>query len=259
MIQFTAPIVENTIIARNIYRLSFVADQLSVPPQPGQFLQLKVGDGLDPLLRRPISICDYDPASQLLTLVYRIAGRGTDLLSKKKPGDLLDVFGPIGRGFPYEDLTSGQRVLLIGGGIGTPPLYYLAKELSRKGIQLTTIIGCLSQVDRILFDEFAELGEARVATVDGSCGLQGTVLDALDPAESWDRFYSCGPPAMLRALQDYWGDTDIEGYVSMEERMACGIGACFGCIVKVDREIYPEGYQKVCVDGPVFAFREVIL
>lgn len=259
MMQFTSPIVENTLIARNIYRLSFVADQSAATPMPGQFLQIKIGEGLDPLLRRPISICDYDHNSNLVTLIYRIVGRGTELLSKKKAGELIDVFGPLGTGFPYADLVLGQRVVLIGGGIGTPPLYYLAKELHKRGIKITTIIGCLSQVDRILYNEFAELGEVRVATVDGSCGLQGTVLDALDPDEKWDCFYSCGPIAMLRALQDFWGETKIDGFISLEERMACGIGACFGCVVKVDRDIYPDGYKKVCVDGPVFAFREVIL
>lgn len=246
-------------IARNIYKMSFIAEGLETTPEPGQFLQVRVWEGYDPLLRRPISICDYDDASKLLTLVYRTGGRGTELLSRKKVGDLIDVFGPLGKGFPYQDFGANKTALLIGGGIGLPPLYYLAKKLVQKGVRITTIIGCLSQVDRILYDEFQALGEVRLATVDGSCGLQGTVLDAVGTDESWDRFYTCGPTGMLRSLQRLWSNRDIEGYMSLEERMACGIGACYGCIVKVDREKYPGGYQKVCSDGPVFSFREVIL
>lgn len=259
MMQDNYPLVENKMIARNIYRMSFIADSLASEPEPGQFFQLRVSEGYDPLLRRPISICDYDSESKLVTLVYRSSGRGTELLSKKKFGDPIDVFGPLGRGFPYQDIGPNKRILLVGGGIGLPPLYYLGRKLKENGMQLTTVIGCLSQVDRILYDEFKELGDVRLATVDGSCGMQGTVLDALSADDNWDRFYSCGPTGMLRTLQKLWMDKNIEGFMSLEERMACGIGACYGCIIKVDREKYPGGYQKVCSDGPVFSFREVIL
>ncbi len=259
MIQHSYPLVENKMIARNIYQMSFVADTLATEPEPGQFFQLRVNEAYDPLLRRPISICNYDSKSKLVTLIYRKGGRGTDLLSKKKVGDLIDLLGPLGRGFPYQDLAANKTALIVGGGVGLPPLYYLARKLKQNGVQLTTVIGCLSQVDRILYDEFKELGEVRLATVDGSCGLQGTVLDAFTTDESWDRFYTCGPTGMLRTLQELWIDTEIEGFMSLEERMACGIGACYGCTIQVDRGKYPGGYQKVCTDGPVFSFREVII
>lgn len=259
MMQNSYKLLENQEIARNIYRMSFCADTLASEPEPGQFFNLRVSEGYDPLLRRPISICDYDCKTKLVTLVYRTGGRGTDILSRKRIGDQIDIFGPLGRGFPYQDMATGRSALLIGGGVGLPPLYYLARKLKQRGVKLTTLIGCLSQVDRILYEEFEELGDVRLATVDGSCGKQGTVLDVLNNNESWGRFYTCGPIGMLRTLQELWRDTDIEGYMSLEERMACGIGACYGCIIKVDPEKYPSGYQKVCSDGPVFAFREVIL
>lgn len=269
MDQYLMTIVENKEIAGGIYRIvlkpksvnefSVNQEQYYPEPIPGQFMNIKVSDGIAPLLRRPISVNDFDPETKQLTMIYRAGGEGTKILSNYKADDVIDVFGPLGSNFPYDGLSKSANVVLIGGGIGTPPLYYLAKELVGRGNKVTTILGFQSESDAILVSEFSSLGEVRVSSMDGSIGTKGTVLDLIKEEDNWEAFYSCGPAGMLKAIQKKYINTDIEGYLSLEERMGCGIGACYGCIVKVDEKIDKRGYKKVCEDGPVFPFREVIL
>lgn len=269
MDQYLMSVIENVEIAQGIYRIvlkpksvnkfSQNKEQYYPEPKPGQFMNIKVSDGIAPLLRRPISINNYEPETKQITMIYRTVGEGTKILSKYKIDEEVDVFGPLGSDFPYTQLSESSSVVLIGGGIGTPPLYYLAKELESKGHSVTTILGFQSKNDAILVPDFSSLGEVRVASMDGSIGTKGTVIDLIKEEDNWDVFYSCGPLGMLKAIQKRYIDSDIEGYLSLEERMGCGIGACYGCIVKVDEKIDKRGYKKVCEDGPVFSFREVIL
>lgn len=252
---------ENKEIAKDIYQLIIEPKSINrcIVPFPGQYLYIRINETNQPLLRRPISIHDYDSNNKQLSLIYRVIGEGTRLLSKKKLGDEIDILGPLGKGFTYNNIESNKKILLIGGGIGTPPLYYLAKELVKMGLKVTILLGFQGINESILVKEFSSLGEVRVATIDGSLGVKGTVLDLINENDNWDVFYTCGPIAMMKAIQDKWFNTDIVGYLSLEERMGCGVGACYGCIVKTDKNINNEGYKKVCSDGPVFPFREVIL
>ncbi len=259
MKQYIMTVKENKEIEKDVFRLTIDAKDASLLPLPGQYLHIRVSDSYEPLLRRPISIHDYDCTTKLISIIYRIVGQGTNILSKKKSGDKIDFFGPLGNGFSYKDIDSKKEVVLIGGGIGTPPLYYLAKELVKNGNKVTIILGFQSKEDSILVKEFSSLGDLRISTIDGSLGTKGTVLDLISDKDKWDTFYSCGPMGMMKAIQKKWFNTDMIGYLSLEERMGCGVGACYGCIVKVDKNIHKEGYKKVCSDGPVFAFREVIL
>lgn len=258
MNQYLMTIKENKEIAKDIFQIIVEAKSV-ITPIPGQFLYVRINETNQPLLRRPISIHDYDPSSKQISLIYRIIGDGTRLLSKKKPGEEIDILGPLGNGFTYNNIEINQKLLLIGGGIGTPPLYYLAKKLSEMGSKITILLGFQGKNDSILVNEFSSFGEVRVSTIDGSLGVKGTVLDLINATDNWDVFFTCGPTAMMKAIQQRWFDTNMVGYLSLEERMGCGIGACYGCIVKVDKTIYKEGYKKVCSDGPVFSFREVIL
>ncbi len=259
MKQYIMTVEENKEIAKNIFNLIIDARDMIPIPLPGQYLHIRVNDSFEPLLRRPISIHDYDNLTKKISIIYRVVGQGTNILCKKKFGDSIDIFGPLGNGFSYEDFDCKKKVVLIGGGIGSPPLYYLAKELAKKGNDVTTILGYQSHEDSILVNEFSSLGDVRVSTIDGSFGTKGTVIDLISEKDKWDVFYSCGPMGMMKAIQEKWYNTDIIGYLSLEERMGCGVGACYGCIVKVDKSIHKEGYKKVCSDGPVFPFREVII
>ncbi|OEF99100.1 hypothetical protein BHF71_02645 [Vulcanibacillus modesticaldus] len=270
MEQYLMRVKENKEITDKIYKITLKLKEINrslaqgrqnklFSPRPGQFLYIRVSDVTEPLLRRPISIYDYDPDTTQITLVYRVQGEGTKRLSQFKVDDDLDVIGPLGNGFPYDQIATNAHIVLIGGGIGIPPLYYLAKELVERGIKVTTLLGFQSKKDSFLINEFLSLGEVRVSSMDGSIGIRGTVLDLITDRDKWDTFYTCGPMTMMKAIQEKWLNTAIDGYISLEERMGCGIGACYGCVVKVDKKIDKRGYKKVCFDGPVFYFREVIL
>lgn len=251
-------IVENKLIAQDIFMITLEGDLVSKMTQPGQFLHLKVGKGIDPLLRRPISICDVDLAQQKLTMIYRAEGMGTRLLAQIVPGDEMDILGPLGHGFPIDQRKKGDKVVLVGGGVGVPPLYYLSKELHKREVEVVHVLGFLGKDNVFLEQEFAELGETHVTTVDGSYGTQGFVTDILDqwPVQQWDAMYSCGPTPMLKAMADRFAGQS-EAYLSLEQRMGCGIGACLACVCHTPES--ETSYKKVCSDGPVFKVGEVIL
>lgn len=244
-------ILENIRIAKDVYRMKLRGEELCFSEMmAGCFLNIKVGTGSELLLRRPISIFDADEKEKTLSIIYKVVGRGTERMSGMKTGDLLSVLGPLGQGFPIQD-ESG-RVLLVGGGVGVPPLYELGKRLKAKGMEVTTVLGFRDEESIFLREDFERLGPLYIATEDGSYGTEGYVTDAIremDP--SFDTLYACGPKAMLRALDERYAQIK-KGFLSFEERMACGIGACYGCMTETK-----AGLKRVCKDGPVFRLGEM--
>ena len=224
---------------------------------PGQFISVYTEDR-SRLLPRPISICEIDGNGQALRMVYRVTGEntGTKQFSRLRAGDRLPVMGPLGNGFPLEK-AEGKKAFQMGGGIGVPPILELAKQIRCESRQ---IIAGYRDKQTFLAESFAESGKLYIATEDGSVGTRGNVLDAVRENKlEADIIYACGPMPMLRAVKDYAGERGMECYISLEERMACGIGACLGCVCK-SREADPHSNVKnkrICKDGPVFLASEV--
>ncbi|MCU4859895.1 dihydroorotate oxidase B electron transfer subunit [Bacillus cereus] len=251
-------VVNQKEIAKNIYELVLQGTLVQQMNEPGQFVHIKVAEGIAPLLRRPISICNVDQEKNEFTMLYRAEGQGTKTLATRKQGEMVDVLGPLGHGFPVEEAEAGQIALLVGGGIGVPPLYELSQRLVAKGVRVIHILGF--QTKDVVFYEakFAELGDTYVATVDGTHGTKGFVTDVIDNyGIDFDILYSCGPLAMLRALEGRYKEK--KAYISLEERMGCGIGACFACVCHLQEDPSGHSYKKVCSDGPVFPIGEVVL
>jgi dihydroorotate oxidase B, electron transfer subunit len=234
-------ILSNEQIAQSIYRMRLGGD-VSPIAAPGQFVNIRI-DGL--YLRRPISVCDV--REDEMTLVYKTVGRGTAKMSEMEAGDELDILCGLGNGFNTS--RSGKNPLLIGGGVGTPPLYLLCRRLIEEGKTPNVVIGFNSSRDVILESDFRSLGvNLTVTTADGSAGIRGFVTDALP--ESYTYFYACGPDPMLKAV---YRSTVTDGELSFEERMGCGFGACVGCTCKTK-----YGAKRICKDGPVLTKDEVI-
>ncbi len=224
--------------------------------QPGQFMHLRVANAPQLLLRRPISLHDWDAAAQTVTLQYAVVGEGTKALAAIKTGDLLPALAPIGRGFPLE--PSFKKVWLLGGALGTAPLFPIAKALS--DAEIHAYLGWKTAAQATVLDRWRAATQLRLYTDDGTVGEKGFALDgvlhALASGERPDVIYACGPEAMYRAMAARLPE-DIPCYVSLETRMACGIGACLVCNCKVNTPA-GEAHQRVCVDGPVFPLREVV-
>lgn len=237
-------------IAKDTFALTLEDDYITVKAEPGQFIYIAIPNLI---LRRPISIADVDRDKNQLTIIFKIVGKGTAQLSSLTPGRILDCLGPNGNGFPL-DSNKGKRALLIGGGIGVPPLYYLGKQLKENGFEVTSIIGFQNKDYVFYEEEFSLLGEAIVVTDDGSYGKKGYVTDVLPNRASFDTYFSCGPKGMLLSVTSNLKEKN--GYVSLEERMGCGVGACAACVIRTNTE---AGYKKICHDGPVFPAKEVIL
>ncbi|HBI02842.1 MAG TPA: dihydroorotate dehydrogenase electron transfer subunit [Paenibacillaceae bacterium] len=259
-----ATVLSNQQIVDRVFRLEVQGDLIGEMTWPGQFVHVRCGTGIDPLLRRPISICDVNVEEKILTMVYRVEGHGTKILSESVPGQPLDLLGPLGQGFPIDERKEGEHALLIGGGIGVPPLYYLGKELVKRGVKVTYVIGFGTASQVILEDELQSVGTTYVVTMDGSAGEKGLVTDVLNEGfnledSAWDVLYSCGPLPMLKALQDRFQPTGKEGYLSLEQRMGCGVGACLACVCQTQSPENGKKYRKVCSDGPVFPLGEVKL
>lgn len=237
-----------TEIAKDTVEMVLTNESVAATAMPGQFLHIAVGGHT---LRRPISIADIDRNQSTVTILFKIIGSGTNALASYKRGMLLDVLGPLGSGFPCEKKASA---LLIGGGIGVPPLYYLGKTLAAQGMEVTSILGFQTKANVFYEEKFKAFGETFIVTDDGSYGRKGLVTDLIPYVKTFDIYYSCGPIPMLQAVQRSLPDTP--GYISLEERMGCGVGACFACVLPADR---PDGYVKVCQHGPVFSSSEVAL
>lgn len=245
----TMEIVSSEHIAKDTIEMVLKNKYISTNAVPGQFLHIAV---LGHTLRRPISIAAVDEAKELVTILFKIIGSGTDVLANYPIGSTVDVLGPSGNGFPLNKVTSSDRVLLIGGGIGVPPLYYLATALHSLGVHMQIVIGFQSKEFVFYEAAFEALGETTVVTNDGSYGEKGYVTNVVDTLDPFDRYYTCGPRAMLQAVKRVFPDK--EGYISFEERMGCGIGACLACVID---STDGSSYKKICQDGPVFAANEV--
>ncbi len=234
-------ILENTPLTSTVYRMVLGGDTGAITA-PGQFVNIKL-DGL--YLRRPISVCDC--VDDTLTLVYKVVGKGTEQMSTMPVGAQLDILTGLGNGYDTE--KAGEHALLLGGGVGVPPLYMLAKALIAQGKTVSVVLG-FNTADEVFYErEFQALGAAvTVTTVDGSYGKKGFVIDAL-PA-NYDYFFTCGPEPMLKAV---YKNTVTEGQFSFEERMGCGFGACMGCSCKT-----VTGYKRICKDGPVLKKEEIL-
>jgi dihydroorotate dehydrogenase electron transfer subunit len=250
-------VVQNKEIAHSVYELTLSGQMAGEMDEPGQFVHIRVSDGLDPLLRRPISIAAINKEKQEYTIIFRKQGRGTSLLAEKRPGEKVDVLGPLGNGFPTGEAQTGDTALLVGGGIGVPPLYELAKQLVDRGVKVISVLGFQTASAVFYEEEFSVLGETYIATADGTYGRKGFVTSILEEADiQADILYSCGPTPMLRALEA--GMFAPKSFLSLEERMGCGIGACFACVCPTKNG--DEGdYRKVCSDGPVFRAGEVAI
>lgn len=237
-------------LAHNIYELKLTGKLAKEINSPGQFVHVRVSDSYDMLLRRPISIASINEEANEITLLYRAEGEGTKALSKKREGDKVDVLGPLGNGFPIEETSAGETAFLIGGGIGVPPLYELSKQLTAKGVKCVHILGFQSENVVFYEEEFKALGETHIVTVDGSAGAQGFVTNVMEKLGSnFATYYSCGPMAMLNAVQEAYEGKN--GFLSFEQRMGCGVGACFACVCETTDKS-DKAYIKVCSDGPVF-------
>ncbi len=234
-------IAENTALTSNVYKMRLLGDTSDITA-PGQFINIKL-EGM--YLRRPISVCTADENS--VTIIYKVVGRGTELLSKMTSGT-LDVLTGLGNG--YDISRAGDKPLLLGGGVGVPPLYMLAEKLIKAGKDVTVILG-FNKKDEIFYEkEFAALGaKVYVATADGSYGTKGFVTDVMQDLD-YTHFFTCGPEPMLKAV---YKASKTSGQLSFEERMGCGFGACMGCSCKT-----LTGYKRICKDGPVMLKEEIL-
>jgi len=254
-------------IKRNIYSVLLECPEIACSAEPGQFVHIAVSSlgSTDPLLRRPMSICDVDPSTGAVEIVFRLVGKGTGWLAGRKSGESVDVIGPIGNGFKQPG--SGRVPLLIAGGLGIAPLHFLAKTLASSEIVPYVLAGFATGSEAILVDRLSRAATVQLVTEDGSAGLKGKVTEHIRWAISWVggpppgniELYVCGPAAMIKAVQDFCFQSGLSGQVSLESRMACGIGACLGCVQRVRSHDGRERYERVCVDGPVFDIRQVVI
>ncbi len=234
-------ITENTPLTADVYRMVLAGDTSAITA-PGQFVNIKL---TGKFLRRPISVNDCTEG--LLTIIYKVVGKGTAQMAAMQPGEVLDVLTGLGNG--YDLTTAGERPVLLGGGVGVPPLYMLAKELLAMGKQVSVVLGFNKASEVFYAEEFRALGaDVTVTTVDGSMGTKGFVTDAL-PAD-YTYFYTCGPEPMLKAV---YRATSTSGQMSFEERMGCGFGACMGCSCKT-----LTGNKRICREGPVMRKEEIL-
>ena len=251
-----AKVVSQEQLADGIFSM-WIQTEAAGSARPGQFISMYTNDG-SKLLPRPISICEIDKEGGKLRVVYRVTGEktGTEEFSQMKAGDTIPVIGPLGNGFPFEK-AEGKKVFLMGGGIGVPPILELAKQMKCEKKQI--VVG-YRDAHTFLKEEFEQAGELYISTEDGSVGTKGNVMDAIrENALEADMIYACGPTPMLRAIKKYAEANGIECYISLEERMACGIGACLACVCKSkEKDAHSNVHNKrICKDGPVFLSTEV--
>ena len=234
-------VVSNVALTDSVYKMILAGDTSAIT-NCGQFVNIQL-DGM--YLRRPISVCDYD--ENTLTIVYKVVGKGTEAMAAMKAGTKLDILTGLGNGY---DLTlAGDKPVLLGGGVGVPPMYNLAKKLREQGKEVKVILGFNVKSEIFYEEEFKALGcDVTVTTVDGSYGVKGFVTDALP--EEYTYFYTCGPEPMLKAV---YRASKTSGQMSFEERMGCGFGACMGCSCKT-----LTGYKRICKDGPVMKKEEIL-
>lgn len=254
----TAKVVSQEKLQDGIYSMWIKTPDIAGQAKAGQFISVYCKDQTK-MLPRPISICEIDAANGELRIVYRVAGAGTEEFSKYQAGDDIEILGPLGNGYTLSD----KNALLVAGGIGIPPMVQTAKELRKAGVKEIVIVVGYRDQNTFLLKELEEQGTVIIATEDGSLGTKGNVLDAIAEHGPFADYviYSCGPTPMLRALKEYAISQNLECYISMEEKMACGIGACLACVCQ-SKEVDGHSHvhnKRICKDGPVFEAREIEL
>ena len=250
--QVMAEIIRHTSLSDGIFDMTLKAEEIAKEAKAGQFISVYLNNK-SKILPRPISICEIDKEAGTLRIVYRTVGDGTKELSDYKEGEMVKILGPLGNGFTQKD----KKAILIGGGIGIPPMLELMKQLD---CDKTAVLGYRDS-DMFLKDEFEAVCDVKVATEDGSQGAKGTVIDAIEKYGVEGKvIYACGPMPMLKALAVYAEEHGMEAQISLEERMACGIGACLGCICKTKEKDHHTNVNntRICKDGPVFDAKEVV-
>lgn len=258
--QIFAKLVNKEQLANDIFKFSVKAEEIAKISKPGNFIEIRVSDQVEPFLRRPISIYNLDKEEGILEFIFQVKGKGTKILSKKKIGDDIDIIGPLGFGtFKFE---GNKKIAIIGGGIGVFPLQELAKQAKKINIEVDTYLGFRNKEYVVLEKEFEKVSDKLVITTDdGSYGEKGFAINFLEKelnSKNYDCIYGCGPLPMLKAIQKLSVDKNIECQISLEEKMACGLGVCLGCAVKTAKSSKenPE-YWHVCKGGPVFNARDV--
>ena len=266
ILNIKAKILSRKEVTSKIYLMSVKAPEIAQEALPGQFIHIKCSIDNYPLLRRPLSIHRIDKEKGEIYILFQVVGEGTKLLAQRKVGDNLDILGPLGNGFNI--YPESKKIMIIGGGIGVAPLLALCEESIRKGKEVRVLIGALKKELVIGEENFRKLGaKVDVATNDGSYKYKGLVTDLLERIikEGWlaDQIFACGPKLKLKKVVEVSLEAHIDCQVSLEERMACGIGACLGCVCKIKTRDKKEGkikyeFKRVCVDGPVFRGSEVV-
>lgn len=252
------PVIDNEIVSGDVYKMRFKSPEISLHSCPGQFLQIRITKNLDPFLRRPFSISRVDKKQGIIEVLYKVVGRGTELMTRFTKDDLVDVVGPLGNGFEIKGEFS--HALIIAGGIGCAPVFFLIDELLAFGKKIKLLFGVKSAEQLIDFNEFNDLLKVTICSEDGSCGTKGLVTDLIRGAleEASDALtygYACGPNLMYKQIQNINLSTDTSLYwqVSMESNMACGTGVCQGCAIKMKT----NDYKLVCSQGPVFNLKDI--
>lgn len=258
--QVFAELIDKKEINKEIYKFGVKADEIVNIAKPGNFIEIRVSDGTDPFLRRPISIYNLDKENGILEFIFQIKGKGTKILSTKKIGEKIDVIGPLGFGtFNFDKYSN---IAIIGGGIGIFPLYELSKEAIAQEKRVSAYLGFRNKELVMLKEEFSNVtSKLKICTDDGSYGEKGFAIDLLAKdieQEKYECIYACGPTPMLRAVKKYADENNINCQVSLEEKMGCGLGVCLGCAVKTAKSSKeaPE-YFHVCKGGPVFNSKDV--
>lgn len=253
-------IVSQKQLAPRIFELVLQGKLVGEMQKPGQFIHIKVPRA-DLLLRRPISLSQINQEEQTCTIIYRVEGDGTRYFSEMSVGDQLDVMGPLGNGFDTSVVSSGQTAFIVGGGIGVPPLYELSKQLKAKGVNVVHFLGFASRDVMYYKNEFLALDDTRFSTDDGSYGVHGHVgnmlVEALKDGQP-DAVYACGATGMLKTVDQLFHDHP-HAYLSLESRMACGMGACYACVCHLQDDETGTKSKKVCDQGPIFHTGEVVL
>jgi dihydroorotate dehydrogenase electron transfer subunit len=255
MKQYSAEVITNRKLCSSLYQVDFILDGCKELPFPGQFFSVRITDSLVPLLRRPFAFSAFDPSRCQASCVYQVRGIGTRLLSSVSASAILDIIAPLGVPFPLPG--DNQKPVLVAGGIGLGPLLFLADAITEKGLEFDLIFGCRS-VEYFPESLFGGM-KVVLCTDDGSAGFHGSVIDYLSamglPEHNNRVLYCCGPHPMLKACNGFSLRHRLDCYVSVEQVMACGVGACMGCAVKVRR---PEQFVRACKEGPVFNSRDIV-
>lgn len=247
--KFDVTVIENREVAPQIFRMLFESAEIAAA-MPGQFINIKCRQSTDPLLRRPFSVNNVE--GDIVTILYQLKGKGTKIISEYEEGDKIDIIGSLGNGFTLPEEKS--NVLLIAGGIGIAPMFFLARTLKKSGHTLTLLFGCMTNDFVPLIDGFSDYCEqVEVSTNDGSAGIKGFVTDIDIDYSRFNKVYACGPVQMLEAVHIKAAESGVGCEVSLESHMACGLGACLSCVCELENSQSGAGrYSRVCVDGPVY-------